>query len=353
MIDLQQCYPSSEHGQLAWQHLLLLTLSSVFCFSHCPEHAWKKRSKKFRPSKKSVFSLDNGQSESDDKSAGDTDSMMTDGQSNDHVTYVSKPAQIKRGEDNMSESRVSKTRDISLNLESDDSSDESSIYSSEESAEDVAEMSQTKAADEMAELAIVDSGVSSAACSYGSLESTQDDDAVLQRGTQQKAGGKISGVWETGNDVPNVKLNNGDSISRNVNILTRRSSRENATRRIERSYELPTVVGPVRINVANLSAMRGRPSGSRKAIGNLLQGSIRLRNGWAEKEAGTVTSAEREFRSNDCHYENGVKLSSEANAFSRDTRVAAREKKLRFRSSKSDNDLKSADASDVWRWSSF
>ena len=307
-----------------------------------------------------MFSLDNGQCESDDKSAGDTDSMMTDGQSNDHLTYASKPGEIKRGEDKMSELRVAKTREISLNLESDDSSDESSIYSSEESAEDVAEISRTrmsakKAADQMAELLIEDSGVSSAACSYGSLESAQDEDGMIQRGTQQKAGGKISRkeIWETGKDVQNLKLNNRDSTSRNVNRLTRRSSRENTQRRIERSYELPTVVGPVRINVTNLSAMRGR-SGPRKAIGNLLQGSIRLRNGWAEKEAGTGTSAEREFRSNEGDYENAVKLSSEANAFSRDTRVAlAAGKKLRFRSSKSDNDLKSADASDVWRWSSF
>ena len=304
-----------------------------------------------------MFSLDNGQSESDDKSAGDTDSMMTDGQSNDHVTYASSPAEIKRGEDDMSELRNAKTRDISLNLESDDSSDESSIYSSEDSAEDVAEMSRTrmsvkKTADQMAELAIVDSGVSSAACSYGSLESAQDEDAVLQRGTQQKAGGKISGVWETGNDVPNVKLNNGDSISRNANRLTRRSSRENAPRRIERRYELPTVVGPVRINVSNLAAMRGR-SGPRKAIGNLLQGSIRLRNGWAE--AGTGVNSGKEFRGNEGDYENAVKLSSEGNAFSRDTRVpvAGSKKKLRFCSSKSDNDLQSAQASDVWRWSSF
>ena len=304
-----------------------------------------------------MFSLDNGQCESDDKSAGDTDSMMTDGQSSDHVTYASKPGEIKRGEDNLSESRVAKTRDISLSLGSDDSSDDFSIYSSE-NFEDEAEMSRTrmsakKAADQMEELVIEDSGVSSAACSYGSLESAQDEDVMLQRGTQQKAGGKISGVWKTGKDVQNVKLNNGDSISRNVNILTRRSSRENAPRRIERSYELPTVVGPVRINVANLSAMRGR-SGPRKAIGNLLQGSVRLRNGWAEKEAGTGASIGGEFRSNECDYENGVKLSSEANAFSRDTRVAvAAGKKLRFRSSKSDNDLQSADASDVWRWSSF
>ena len=305
-----------------------------------------------------MFSLDNGQSESDDRSAGDTDSMLTEGQGSDHVSYASKPGEIKQKED----LRVAKTRDISLSLDSDDSSDESSIYSSEESADGVTEMSQTrmsarKAADQIAELLIEDSGISSSVCSYGSLESAQAAVAMVQRGTQQGDGGEICGMCETGKDVQNMKLNNGDSVSRNVNRLTRRSGRENAPRRIERSYELPTVVGPVKINVANLAGMRGRSS-PRKAIGNLLQGSMRLRSGWAEKEPNAGAGTGREFCSNECDYEkveNAVKLSSEANAFSRETRVAvpAGKKKLRFRSSKSDNDLQSAEASEVWRWSSF
>ena len=43
------------------------------CRSHCPDHMWKTRSERFKPSKKSVFSVSDNQQDEPDQSAGDSD----------------------------------------------------------------------------------------------------------------------------------------------------------------------------------------------------------------------------------------------------------------------------------------
>ena len=55
---------------------------NIISFSHCPQHNWKSRAQKFKPSKKSVFAAKDekraaaARPVSQDQSAGDTDDEL-------------------------------------------------------------------------------------------------------------------------------------------------------------------------------------------------------------------------------------------------------------------------------------
>ena len=316
-----------------------------------------------------MFSLpqqqDSGQSESD-KSTGDAGSQLTEEQSSgstpdtDSATETAPSSPVEeKAEDQMPKLRVMGNSLSSLSFMSEGTSDESSLSSSisAESAEVMAEMFQKrmsvkKAEDQKSEL-MIEEGTSceSSVSSSVSVESSEDEKI-----TAPKSVLKISklGLWETGKNARNMKqrkLSKGESTNKNGKKLISSASRENMQHRIESSHERADKKA-----LSNLAPIRRRTSPQkavgRKAVGNLMQGSVQCRKGWTEKEVNSGGNqkiqeyTERGYCNNAQDVRGRQKpaeLSSEVHVVSKNTKVptAGSSDKSRFHNSKSDNDLQS------------